>query len=106
MDAADHKYITREDVESLAEKLDALALTLNAAERTLLGLAVGHAAEAAAGQGAKGPAFSTPLAARLALATKFTPDHMLVPNIPKINPGKLRAKDPEPPRVSFRVTPE
>jgi hypothetical protein len=106
MNSAEQKYITREDVESLAEKLDALAHTLSSAERTLLGLAVTYAADAATGQGVRAHTLSTPLATRLALAAKFAPDHMLVPNIPKINPGKLRAKDPETPRVSFRAAPE
>jgi hypothetical protein len=96
MSTHEHKYITKEDIESLAEKLDAFAASLSSAERSLLGVTVYHAAKAAEQHGVKSHHFSTPFATSLGLAVKFSEHHLLVPNIPTINPGKLLAKDDGP----------
>lgn len=99
--------VTEHDVESLAEKLDALAASMSAGERAALARVILNAASASKAQ-AKGdkhePAgsgshvtFSGPLATSLALGSNFSPTGQGSPVIP-INPGELRSKE----RVFFR----
>jgi hypothetical protein len=85
-------HATREDVESLAEKLDAFAASLNDGERALLSRVIATAALATDTSEAE---FSGPLAANLARGANFAEGELAVPKVPVINPGKLRAKDEE-----------
>jgi hypothetical protein len=87
------KPITREDVESLAEKIEVFAASLTPAERGLLGLAFSNGARHCDRTGA-GHGFATPLSKLLAQATSFVEGRLTVPDsIVTINPGKLRAKE-------------
>jgi hypothetical protein len=86
--------ITKQDVETLSEKMEVFAASLSAAERSLLGLAISNGARHV--ERASAHHFSTPLANLMAQATNFAEGKMTVPDsIVAINPGKLRAKDEE-----------
>ncbi len=91
--------VRREDIESLAEKLDALALTMSIGERAALARVILNASTAARTE--RVPDFSGPLASSLAVGANFTPAGQGKPVAP-IAPGELHSKE----RVLFRgVTP-
>ena len=92
--------VRREDIESLAEKLDALAVTMSMGERAALARVILNASTAARSE--RVPDFSGPLASSLAIGANFTPDGQGQPVRP-IAPGELHSKE----RVLFRgVTPQ
>lgn len=91
----DWTQVRREDIESLAEKLDALALTLGAGERAALARVILNASTAARSD--RVPDFSGPLASSLAVAANFTGAGQAEPVAP-IAASELRSKE----RVLFR----
>ena len=98
MEQENKNRISREDVEALAERLEAFAASLPVAERALLGLAISNGARANEHQRPeeRRHRFSSPLANLIAQATDFAEGRMTVPeSIVTINPGKLRAKNDE-----------
>jgi hypothetical protein len=86
--------IAREDIESLAEKLDAFAAGLTEGERRARARVIATAAVATEGGSGsvEGYAFSSPLALNLGRAASLdlSPSG---PDVGVINPGKIRAKD-------------
>jgi hypothetical protein len=93
MASPESRDITKEDIESLAEKLDAFAASLPTTERSLLALAISNAARAKAPR-EKAERFGNPFASTLGEAVSFAEGRLQVPaKIPTLNPGKLRAKD-------------
>ncbi len=87
--------VGREDIESLAEKLDALAVTLNEGERAALARVILNAASASRTE--KVSDFTGPLATSLGVGANFTPKGQGSPVAP-ITPAELRSKE----RVFFR----
>jgi hypothetical protein len=97
MTETEGKPITRQDLEALAEKLEAFAASLPTTERSLLGLAISNAARSMEKtERVDQTHFATPLSKLLAQATNFAEGRLSVPeSVIKINPGKLRAKEEE-----------
>lgn len=87
--------VHHEDIESLAEKLDALAATMTLGERAALARVILNAASASRSE--KVSEFSGPLATSLAVGANFTRKGQGPPVAP-ITAGELRSKD----RVFFR----
>jgi hypothetical protein len=90
--------VTQADVESLAEKLEALAPSLNDNEREILSWVVRKAAvDADAEVVGYVMSFGTPLASTLGQAVGMGPNGSTLPGVgpggfPNLNPGNLRAK--------------
>lgn len=92
--------VKKEDIDSLAEKLDALAATMTEGERAALARVILNAAAATRSQDTSSqvlPGFAGPLASNLAMGSNFTPEGQGQPIVP-ISPGQLRSKE----RVFFR----
>lgn len=92
--------VTREDIESLAEKLDGLAASMTNGERAALARVILNAAASTKSEDTthySHPGFKGPLASNLALGSNFTPSGQGPPIVP-IKLGELRSKE----RVFFR----
>jgi hypothetical protein len=99
MEKKDHDLasVRHEDIESLAEKLDALAASMREGERVALARVILNAASVSKSESDPVLQFSGPLATSLAQGANFTKDGQLRPIIP-ISLGELRSKE----RVYFR----
>ena len=89
--------VRRQDIESLAEKLDALAASMTEGERAAFARVILNAASVAKSASQPVLTFSGPLATSLALGANFTEGAQATPVVP-ITLGELRAKD----RAYFR----
>ena len=89
--------IRHEDIESLAEKLDALAASMKEGERVALARVILNAASTSKSETKPVSQFSGPLATSLARGANFKEDGQLPPTVP-ISLGELRSKE----RVYFR----
>lgn len=89
--------VEHEDIESLAEKLDALAASMTEGERAALARVILNAASVSKAESGPVLQFSGPLATSLAQGANFTGTGQAPPVIP-ISPGELRSKE----RVYFR----
>ena len=97
--AADaNRSVTHEDVESLAEKLEAFGAGLSEGERAVLTRVISTAAvatEQAEEVQGYGVGFSNALALNLARGSSFNGSALIPSQTPVINPGSLCAKDEE-----------
>ena len=92
--------VRKQDIDSLAEKLDALAATMTDGERAALARVILNAASATRSQDTSNqvlPGFAGPLASNLAIGSNFRPEGQGQPIVP-ISPGQLHSKE----RVFFR----
>lgn len=88
----DFVAVRREDIEALAEKLDALAASMSAGERAALARVILNAASVARSEPGRIPQFSGPLATSLSLGANFTEHGQSAPIVP-ISAGELRSKE-------------
>jgi len=89
---SDFVDVHHEDIEALAEKLDALAASLTAGERAALARVILNAASVARSESGPVLQFSGPLATSLAVGANFTETGQSKPIVP-ISAGELRSKD-------------
>jgi hypothetical protein len=94
---AEFATVKHGDIESLAEKLDALVSSMTAGERAALARVILNAASVARAESGHALKFSGPLATSLALGANYTDTGQAAP-IKPISPGELRSKE----RVYFR----